>query len=98
MSYRKLPRTLRNEIVDYYEHRYNGKFFNEVEILQEVSECIRDVSWHFRLNSQSSSLLNDSKSYPMLWVASCVEIFYTILFHQRLLNTELSTKHFLQSF
>ncbi|VUZ56556.1 unnamed protein product, partial [Hymenolepis diminuta] len=27
---------------DYYEHRYNGKFFNETEILQEVSECLRD--------------------------------------------------------
>lgn len=43
MSYRKLPRELRNKIVDYYEHRYNGKFFNETEILQEVSECLRDV-------------------------------------------------------
>ncbi|VDN96711.1 unnamed protein product [Rodentolepis nana] len=42
MSYRKLPRELRNKIVDFYEHRYNGKFFNETEILQEVSECLRD--------------------------------------------------------
>ncbi|KAM7533970.1 hypothetical protein Aperf_G00000112997 [Anoplocephala perfoliata] len=42
MSYRKLPRELRNKIVDYYEHRYRGKFFNEAEILQEVSECLRD--------------------------------------------------------
>ncbi len=49
MSYRKLPRLLRNKIIDYYEHRYNGKFFNEVEILHEISECLRDVSkpvWH----------------------------------------------------
>ncbi len=43
MSYRKLPRKLRHSIVDYYEHRYNGKFFNEIEILQELSECLREV-------------------------------------------------------
>ncbi|VDM18625.1 unnamed protein product [Hydatigera taeniaeformis] len=51
MSYRKLPRELRNKIVDYYEHRYNGKFFNEVEILQEVSECLRDQIINYNCRS-----------------------------------------------
>ncbi|KAH9278096.1 Potassium/sodium hyperpolarization-activated cyclic nucleotide-gated channel 2 [Echinococcus granulosus] len=51
MSYRKLPRELRNKIVDYYEHRYNGKFFNEVEILQEVSECVRDQIINYNCRS-----------------------------------------------
>lgn len=64
MSYRKLPRELRNKIVDYYEHRYNGKFFNEVEILQEVSECLRDVG------------LMISKFHNMYWLPMCITLAF----------------------
>ena len=44
MAYRKLPRGLRQRIANYYEHRYQGKIFNEPEILNELSECLREVS------------------------------------------------------
>lgn len=44
MAYRKLPRALRQRIADYYEHRYQGKMFDEAQILQELSECLREVS------------------------------------------------------
>ncbi|KAM7538170.1 hypothetical protein Aperf_G00000061331 [Anoplocephala perfoliata] len=42
MAYRKLPRVLRQRIANYYEHRYQGKMFNEMIILDELSECLRE--------------------------------------------------------
>nr|XP_046912889.1 potassium/sodium hyperpolarization-activated cyclic nucleotide-gated channel 1-like [Dermatophagoides farinae] len=42
MAYRKLPRDLRVRIGDYFEHRYQGKFFNEDTILDELSERLRE--------------------------------------------------------
>ncbi|KAL3314459.1 anaphase-promoting complex subunit Hcn1 [Cichlidogyrus casuarinus] len=42
MAYRKLPRALRQRITNYYEHRYQGKMFNEKDILGELSECLRE--------------------------------------------------------
>ncbi len=42
--YRKLPRNLRQRISDYYEHRYQGKMFDEDTILLELNECLREVS------------------------------------------------------
>ena len=44
MAYRKLPRDLRKRITDYFEHRYQGKFFDEDNILNELSERLREVS------------------------------------------------------
>lgn len=43
MAYRKLPRKLRSRITDYFEHRYQGKFFDEDLILDELSEKLREV-------------------------------------------------------
>lgn len=45
MIYRKLPRNLRQRITDYYEHRYQGKMFDEVSILGELNECLKEVSF-----------------------------------------------------
>ena len=44
MVYRKLPRNLRQRISDYYEHRYQGKMFDEKSILDELNECLKEVS------------------------------------------------------
>lgn len=35
---------LRARISDYFEHRYQGKFFDEDSILDELSEKLREVS------------------------------------------------------
>jgi len=43
MIYRKLPRNLRQRISDYYEHRYQGKMFDERSILDELNECLKEV-------------------------------------------------------
>lgn len=45
MAYRKLPRDLRTRITDYFEHRYQGKFFDEDNILSELSERLREVTY-----------------------------------------------------
>lgn len=44
MSFHKLPADFRQKIHDYYEHRYQGKMFDEESILGELSEPLREVS------------------------------------------------------
>ena len=44
MMYRKLPRDLRKRITDYYQHRYQGKMFDEGSILGELNGCLKEVS------------------------------------------------------
>ena len=55
MAYRKLPRDTRNKITEYFEHRYQGKFFDEEAILGELSEKLREVSEvHYHESKQNS--------------------------------------------
>ena len=35
---------MRQRITEYFEHRYQGKFFDEEEILGELSEKLKEVS------------------------------------------------------
>ena len=44
MSYRRLPVILRDKMTKYYEHRFQGKLFDEERILGEISRPLRDVS------------------------------------------------------
>ena len=50
MAYRKLPRDCRNKITEYFEHRYQGKFFDEEAILGELSEKLREVRFMIAFN------------------------------------------------
>ena len=45
MAYRKLPREMRSRITEYFEHRYQGKFFDEDQILGELSEKLKEVNF-----------------------------------------------------
>jgi hyperpolarization activated cyclic nucleotide-gated potassium channel 2 len=45
MAYRRLPRDMRQRITEYFEHRYQGKFFDEDAILGELSEKLREVQY-----------------------------------------------------
>merc|ERR1712123_511310 len=42
MIFRKLPLELRKRISDYYENRYQGKMFNEKQILRELNPVLRE--------------------------------------------------------
>lgn len=43
MSFHKLPADLRQRIHDYYEHRFQGKMFDEDNILGELSDPLKEV-------------------------------------------------------
>ena len=43
MSHRRLPVPLRDKITKYYEHRFQGKLFDEERLLHEVSRPLRKV-------------------------------------------------------
>ena len=45
MAYRGIPGSLKEKITDYYEHKYHtGRFFDEKQVLSELSQPIRNVS------------------------------------------------------
>ena len=46
MRYRKLPQDVRQKIVEYHEHRYRRKFFNEEAILSSLSNGLKEVGWY----------------------------------------------------
>ncbi len=48
MSFHKLPADFRQKIHDYYEHRYQGKMFDEESILEELNEPLREVQFSNR--------------------------------------------------
>ena len=54
MAYRRLPRDMRQRITEYFEHRYQGKFFDEDAILGELSEKLREVQYGADPESVSS--------------------------------------------
>ncbi|XP_069941624.1 potassium/sodium hyperpolarization-activated cyclic nucleotide-gated channel 3 isoform X2 [Cherax quadricarinatus] len=56
MAYRKLPRELRTRITEYFEHRYQGKFFDEEMILGELSEKLREDVINFNCRSLVASV------------------------------------------
>lgn len=43
MSFHKLPADMRQKIHDYYEHRYQGKIFDEENILSELNDPLKEV-------------------------------------------------------
>ena len=44
MTYRSLPDHVKERLSNYYEHRYQGKMFNEEQILGEISRPLKEVS------------------------------------------------------
>src|SRR6218665_2993814 len=71
MIYRKLPRNLRQRITDYYEHRYQGKMFDEVSILGELNECLKEVS-HTYLNTEGKTQLPNPLLFSLLFSSSSI--------------------------
>ncbi|MGH0144099.1 UNVERIFIED_CONTAM: hypothetical protein FKN15_071247 [Acipenser sinensis] len=44
MSFHKLPADMRQKIHDYYEHRYQGKIFDEDNILSELNDPLNETT------------------------------------------------------
>ncbi|MFT7815406.1 potassium/sodium hyperpolarization-activated cyclic nucleotide-gated channel 1-like [Arapaima gigas] len=47
MSFHKLPADMRQKIHDYYEHRYQGKIFDEDSILNELNDPLKEEIVNF---------------------------------------------------
>lgn len=69
MRYRKLPQHLRQKVLDYYEHRFQHRFFNEEQILYELSDGLREVNIIF------SSLHCTYSKYSRTSLGTTVEIW-----------------------
>lgn len=97
MAYRKLPRDMRQRITEYFEHRYQGKFFDEELILGELSEKLREdvinyncrcVFWSqktplfsLKLNFLSLFVKNKQKTGP--WLLQCLFLqMLTLILYQ----------------
>ena len=76
MAWRKLPREMRNRISDYYEHRFQGKIFDEDSILTELSERLRLVCFSsFDERWIISSFSQDVINYNCRSLVSSVPFF-----------------------
>ncbi|MGH0132359.1 UNVERIFIED_CONTAM: hypothetical protein FKN15_049023 [Acipenser sinensis] len=56
MSFHKLPADMRQKIHDYYEHRYQGKMFDEENILGELSDPLREEIINFNCRKLVASM------------------------------------------
>ncbi|XP_048338208.1 potassium/sodium hyperpolarization-activated cyclic nucleotide-gated channel 2-like, partial [Sphaerodactylus townsendi] len=56
MSFHKLPADFRQKIHDYYEHRYQGKMFDEDSILEELNEPLREEIVNFNCRKLVASM------------------------------------------
>ncbi|XP_067090267.1 potassium/sodium hyperpolarization-activated cyclic nucleotide-gated channel 3-like [Osmerus mordax] len=56
MSFHKLPAGMRQRIHDYYEHRYQGKMFDEESILDELNEPLREEIINFNCRKLVASM------------------------------------------
>lgn len=71
MSFHKLPPDTRQRIHEYYEHRYQGKMFDEENILGELSEPLKEVRWSLRNKSSISHIFRASSS--LIFIFLCRE-------------------------
>ncbi|KAK5867209.1 hypothetical protein PBY51_011722 [Eleginops maclovinus] len=56
MSFHKLPADMRQRIHEYYEHRYQGKIFDEESILEELNEPLREEIINFNCRKLVASM------------------------------------------
>lgn len=76
MSFHKLPADVRQKIHEYYEHRFQGKMFDEENILGELSEPLKEVMNSQKLthlHGQTANALSSSKS---LYLPFCLHLLF----------------------
>ncbi|CAG01375.1 unnamed protein product, partial [Tetraodon nigroviridis] len=66
MSFHKLPADFRQKIHDYYEHRYQGKMFDEESILEELNEPLREEIVNFNCRKLVASMPLFANADPQL--------------------------------
>lgn len=89
MAYRKLPRDMRQRITEYFEHRYQGKFFDEECILGELSEKLREDVINYNCRSFKISIQGFQLNYILFMY---VITFNLSLVFLRFLGVDLSLR------
>ncbi|VVC43365.1 Hypothetical protein CINCED_3A007854 [Cinara cedri] len=75
MSYRRLPLDMRKRITEYFEHRYQGKFFDEKWILDEMSDKLREDVRNYTCRKLVTNLplLRNADSNLLTELIDCLE-------------------------
>ncbi|XP_015370950.1 PREDICTED: potassium/sodium hyperpolarization-activated cyclic nucleotide-gated channel 1-like isoform X1 [Diuraphis noxia] len=75
MSYRRLPLDMRKRITEYFEHRYQGKFFDEKWILDEMSDKLREDVRNYTCRRLVTNLplLQNADSNLLTELTDCLE-------------------------
>ncbi|XP_060941076.1 potassium/sodium hyperpolarization-activated cyclic nucleotide-gated channel 2-like [Limanda limanda] len=78
MSFHKLPSDFRQKIHDYYEHRYQGKMFDEESILGELSEPLREEIVNFNCRKLVASMPLFANAEPNFVTAMLTKLRFEV--------------------
>nr|XP_020489710.1 potassium/sodium hyperpolarization-activated cyclic nucleotide-gated channel 2-like [Labrus bergylta] len=78
MSFHKLPADFRQKIHDYYEHRYQGKMFDEESILGELSEPLREELFNFNCRKLVASMPLFANAEPNFVTAMLTKLRFEV--------------------
>ncbi|KAL4608066.1 potassium/sodium hyperpolarization-activated cyclic nucleotide-gated channel 2-like [Arapaima gigas] len=78
MSFHKLPADFRQKIHDYYEHRYQGKMFDEESILEELSEPLREEIVNFNCRKLVASMPLFANAEPNFVTAMLTKLRFEV--------------------
>ncbi|MEQ2266676.1 hypothetical protein XENORESO_015176 [Xenotaenia resolanae] len=78
MSFHKLAADFRQKIHDYYEHRYQGKMFDEESILGELSEPLREEIVNFNCRKLVASMPLFANAEPNFVTAMLTKLRFEV--------------------
>ncbi|KAG7273191.1 hypothetical protein CRUP_019318 [Coryphaenoides rupestris] len=78
MSFHKLPADFRQKIHDYYEHRYQGKMFDEDSILEELNEPLREEIVNFNCRKLVASMPLFANAEPNFVTAMLTKLRFEV--------------------
>ncbi|KAE8632115.1 hypothetical protein XENTR_v10001438 [Xenopus tropicalis] len=78
MSFHKLPADFRQRLHDYYEHRYQGKMFDEDSILGELNEPLREEIVNFNCRKLVASMPLFANADPSFVTAMLTKLKFEV--------------------
>ncbi|XP_075467614.1 potassium/sodium hyperpolarization-activated cyclic nucleotide-gated channel 2 [Ascaphus truei] len=78
MSFHKLPADFRQRLHDYYEHRYQGKMFDEDSILEELNEPLREEIVNYNCRKLVASMPLFANADPCFVTAMLTKLKFEV--------------------
>ncbi|XP_039368537.1 potassium/sodium hyperpolarization-activated cyclic nucleotide-gated channel 3 isoform X3 [Mauremys reevesii] len=78
MSFHKLPGDTRQRIHEYYEHRYQGKMFDEENILGELSEPLKEEIINFNCRNLVANMPLFASADPSFVTATLTKLRFEV--------------------